>query len=197
MKEINEEIKKECMNTLNAALKAAGKEEITEEQAAAKNVGNNGYSLGQQFHTTGKVGPVTTTINGTKSVYIGVETKEGIHLSLQKLMNISSMRGFSTTEKAINETRKSKNAQEVEAKEVTPEIIEEFDFAEVFQPETRNLYDFYAYCVENKVFLNKTITYLGTVVRQLEAKKDSPAGNFELYKKGDKRAMSAPLFKVE
>lgn len=197
MKEIDEKVKKECMEALNAALKAAGKDEITAEQAAAKNVGNNGYSLGQQFHSTGKVGPVTANINGNKSVYIGVETKEGVHLSLQKLMNISSMRGFSTTEKAINETRKNKNAQEVEQKEVIPEVIPEFSFDEVFQPETRNLYDFYAYCVENKVFLNKTITYLGTVVRQLEAKKDSPAGNFECYKKGDKRAMSAPLFKVE
>ncbi len=197
MKEISLQVKKECVESLNKARKEAGLTELSEKDIAKKNVGNNGYTLGQTFHTTGVVEPVTTDINGNKSVYIGVETIEGTYLSLQRLMGISSMKGFSTTEKAINETRKTINAKEVETTEVIPEVIEDFNFDEVFQPVTRNLYDFYAYCVENSVFEGKTVTYLGTVVRQLEAKKDAPAGNFELYKKGDKRAMSAPLFKVE
>lgn len=197
MKEINESVKKEFLNSLNAARTAAGLAIIADNEK--RNIGNNGYTLGQSFIATGKIEPVTVDINGRKSVYIGVECENGVMLSLQRLMNISSLKGYSTTEMAINQTREklSENSPVTET-EVKPEVIENFDFADVWQPETRDLYDEAAYLVEHpEVLKGKKITYLGTVVRQLVAKKDSNRDNFELYLKGDKRAMSAPLFSIE
>lgn len=156
-------------------------------------VGNNGYTLGQQFHSNG-MKLVETEINGKKTVYVAVTTEEGIDLSVKSLMGISSLSGYETTGEFESESREA--GKKVVTK-IKAEVVDDFDFERVFQPACRQLLDFIAEAEENGTFDGKTITYLGKVVRPYEAKKDSPATSFETYKKGDKRAMSVKLWSVE
>lgn len=156
-------------------------------------VGNNGYTLGQQFHSTG-MKLVEAEINGKKSVYVAVTTEEGIDLSIKSLMGVSSLSGYETTGEFESESREA--GKKVVTK-IKAEVVDNFDFEQCFQPSCRQLLDFIAEAEENSFFEGKTITYLGKVVRPYEAKKDSPATSFEAYKKGDKRAMAVKLWSVE
>lgn len=155
-------------------------------------VGNNGYTLGQQFHSTG-MKLVETEINGKKSVYVAVTTEEGIDLSIKSLMGVSSLSGYETAGEFESESREA--GKKVVTK-IKAEVVDNFDFEQCFQPSCRQLLDFIAEAEENSFFEGKIITYLGKVVRPYEAKKDSPATSFEVYKKGDKRAMTVKLWSV-
>lgn len=156
-------------------------------------VGNNGYTLGQQFHSTG-MKLVEMEINGKKTVYVAVTTKEGIDLSIKSLMGVSSLSGYETTGEFESESREA--GKKVVTK-IKAEVVDDFDFEQCFQPSCRQLLDFIAEVEENAFFEGKTITYLGKVVRPYEARLDSPSTSFETYKKGDKRAMAVKLWSVE
>lgn len=156
-------------------------------------IGNNGYTLGQQFHSTGmKV--IDTEINGKKSVYVAVTTEEGVDLSVKSLMGLSSLSGYELSGSFESESRE---AGKKVVTQIKAEVVDNFDFEQVFQPSCRQLLDFIAEADEQSLFDGKTITYLGKVVRPYEAKKDSPATSFEVYKKGDKRAMAVKLWSIE
>ena len=155
------------------------------------NVGSNGYSLGQTFHTTGmRVVPRTDAV----SAYIAVTTSEGTDLSLRSLMGVSSLKGYETSGKFISEFDEKKQKT---SREISAEVIDGFDFGDVFQPSCRQFLSFAAECEDTNFWAGKTVEYLGNVVRPYEAKKDSPASSFEKYKAGYKRAMSARLWSVE
>lgn len=156
-------------------------------------VGNNGYTLGQQFHSNG-MKLVETEINGKKSVYVAVTTGEGIDLSIKSLMGISSLNGYETTGEFDSESREA--GKKVVTK-VKAEVVDNFDFERVFQPACRQLLDFITEAEESAFFEDKIIIYLGKAVRPYEAKKDSPATSSEVYKKGDKRAMAVHLWEVK
>lgn len=156
-------------------------------------VGNNGYAIGQEFHATGDLKVKETEINGKKAVYVVVETEEGVELSIKSLMNISSLQGYHTEGTFKSE---SLEAGKTVSKDLTAQVVEGFDFADVYQPTSRQLLSFIADAEESNLFRGKTIRYLGTVVRPYEAKKDSPATSFEKYKAGMQRAMSQKLWEV-
>lgn len=173
-------------NYLEAA-KAAGMKEPTNST-----VGNNGYTLGQQFHSTGlKV--VQSEINGKKTAYVAVTTEEGIDLSIKSLMGISSLSGYEVEGEFESESQEA--GKKVTTK-IKAEVVSNFDFGQVYQPSCRQLLDFIAEADESGFFEGKTITYLGKVVRPYEAKKDSPSASFETYKKGYKRAMAVKVWSV-
>jgi hypothetical protein len=72
---------------------------------AVRNVGNNGYNLGQSFTLTGAIEVVDIKDNDDKvtGCYLGLPTEEGPKLSLAALMGVSTLRGYilegSVTEK--------------------------------------------------------------------------------------------------
>lgn len=172
---------------LEAAKKANMKEPTN------NTVGNNGYALGQEFHSTGALQVVETEINGNKTAYVAVETEEGTLLSIKSLMNISSLQGYETEGKFTSE---SKEGGKTVSTEVVAKVVDDFSFDDVYQPSTRQLLSFIADCEENSTFKGKTIRYLGTVVRPYTAKKPSPRTSFEKYEAGMQRAMSVRLWSV-
>ena len=157
-----------------------------------KDVGNNGYSIGQVFHSTGVIDVREVKIDGKDAVYVAVETKEGIWLSIKSLMSLSSLNGYETEGEHECEYMEGNATL---TKKVKAEVVDGFDFNEVYQPTNRAVLSFIADAEEKNLFANKTITYLGTVVRPYIAKKDSQPG-FEKYKKGMKRVMTAKLWSV-
>lgn len=166
-----------------------------------KTVGNNGYTLGQEFHATGVLKVVDTTIQGNKAVYVAVETEEGVDLSVKSLMGLSSLTGYHTespegTEGFLHQWTEKATDKEYKSKMIAPSVVEDFDFADVFQPKSRNLLEFIAIAEEEELFKGKTIRYLGNVVRPYVATKPSKGG-FEHYKEGAQRAISVKLWSVD
>lgn len=171
------------------------------EKLETKIIGNNGYSLGQEFHATGTLKVVEQEINGNKAVYVAVETTEGVDLSIKSLMGLSSLNGYHTqspegTEGFEHQWMDKASDKEYKSKMVAPSVVEDFDFSEAFQPKSRNLLEFIAIAEEEELFKGKTIRYLGTVVRPYVAKKKSEGG-FEHFKEGANRTISVKLWSVE
>lgn len=169
----------------------------TEEQKnrlMTKTVGNNGYTIGQSFEAD-HVDVVEREINGNRVTYPAVICKDGTALSLQQMMNISSMNGYKTEGEFINQT-----IDNPEGVKVTAKVADDFDFSEATQPATRNFLEYFDMAVTTKYFEGKTITYLGQVVRPSVAVKDAPEsikGNKQLaWKKGMKRAQAVKLWNI-
>lgn len=161
-------------------------------------VGNNGYSVGQSFKLTGEIEYKTNEINGTKSVYWVLLAEGGIELSLMSLMGVSSLKGYcadNTKEFPVefyNAPTKSKDTRTV-----TATVESDFDFEDVWQPPTRNLLDLAGMIADGDLNLKgKTVTYLGTVVKDFTAKKDSEQ-NGEKVKEGYKRVIETRLWSME
>lgn len=199
MKELTKEMKNELFESINAVRTSAGLKAI--DPKATRTVGNNGRSIGETGVLTGEINPAVEVkdVNGkTTATYIGLKTDKGDYISLQSLMGITSMNGYSVNEAATHEwDEKVGTKTEKQSKEVKPEVAEGFDFSEMWKPKYRDLYDEAAYLMANpEEIKDKTYTYWGTVVRQITAKKDAPATSFEKYKTGYKRAMSARMFSL-
>lgn len=161
-------------------------------------VGNNGYAVGQSFKLTGEIEYKTNEINGTKSVYWVLLAEGGIELSLMSLMGVSSLKGYCTDNtkefpvEFYNASTKSKDTRTV-----TATVESDFDFEDVWQPPTRNLLDLAGMIADGDLNLKgKTITYLGTVVKDFTAKKDSEQ-NGEKVKKDYKRVIETRLWSME
>lgn len=172
-----------------------GKEKL--EALEKRNVGNNGYVIGQEFHLTGDIKTVTNEINGVKQVYIALTTKEGTDLSLQALMGVSSLKGyvfdadvdveFDTKDEAGSFVKKSRKVRSDFSKG---------DFTNVWMPETRNLLTLAGMIAEKHINLtNKTATYLGTAVKPITAKKRGEQNN-EKFKEGYARAIETKLWSI-
>ena len=159
----------------------------------SREIGRNGYYPGQTFHAIGLViVPATDTL---PTPYIGVETTEGVTLSVKSLMGLSSIRGYQLEGSYPSEflTKEGEKATE----QIEAAVINGFRFDEAFQPSTRNFLDFVAECEASKFFEDKTITYLGTVVRPFVAKKPSNPSFSEQYKEGFARCITAKLWSVK
>lgn len=179
----------------------------------SKTVGNNGFVPGQQFTLTGEVVVANVTDNGGKitGCFLGLPTTEGTTLSLQSVMGISSMKGYTEKEEVEHEYLNAKDLNaEVQSEKVKPEVIENFDFSDVYKPASRELLKFAAYAAENEIFKDKTATFLGTVCKQITAKQgtdsktgrkvdvwEDPIAPGRFVKTGLKRVISTKLWKVE
>ena len=168
------------------------------KELIGKTVGNNGYAVGQKFTLLGTIDFKEQTINGMKTVYWYLPTKEGTELSLMSLMGVSSLKGYCTDsarEFAVefyNASTKGKDSRTV-----TATVESDFDFADVWQPPTRNLLDLAGMIASGDLDIkDKTVTYLGTVVKDFTAKKDSEQ-NGEKVKKDYKRVLETRLWSME
>lgn len=161
-------------------------------------VGNNGYSVGQSFTLTGEIEYKTNEINGTKSVYWVLLAEGGVELSLMSLMGVSSLKGYcvDNTQKFPVEFYNAKT-KEKDSRTVTATVESDFDFDDVWQPPTRNLLELAGMVADGDLNLKgKTVTYLGTVVKDFTAKKDSEQ-NGEKVKEGYKRVIETRLWSMK
>lgn len=164
-------------------------------------VGNNGFALGQSFTLTGELKIIRNLSDKgvPTAIYLALGTKEGTDISLQSIMNISSLNGYILNDTPIFEdysTTKAKNAEKL-TKEHQTTLVEDFDFSDVYQPPTRNLIDFATQIQQGKVQLEGLkATYLGTAYKQITAKKDGDSFG-EHYLAGYRRCIATKLWKVE
>ena len=188
--------------TTNGAKKGA----LTEKETSA-NVGNNGQALGDEVTFTGEIDfavPYKDANGVLISTYIGAKTTSGTWFSIRRMMGLSSLKGYQTEGELPHETGKKKyksqGSEELDAsysvKMVKAEVVEDFDFADVYQPEDRNLYRFATMLKATNALADVTIKYLGTVIKPYEAKDVSPATAFETWFKGAKRVMESPLYAI-
>jgi hypothetical protein len=157
----------------------------TEAELLAKNVGNNGYVVGQEFTLTGDIKTATSEINGEKQTYIVLTTKEGTELSLQTLMGVSSLKGYVfDTDVEVEFDGKDENNNPVKKSRKVRGDFDKNRFDEVWMPASRNLLTLAGMIAEKHVNLtNKTVTYLGTAVKPITAKKkgESNGEKFNIY----------------
>lgn len=184
----NKDVKKSALaEQFRSQVVAAGGEDPSK-----KNIGNNGYTVGQEFHCTGVLKIQESELNGKKYPWMGVETKEGTFLSLKSLMNISSLNGYLTEGKVEVESNGAKKSDPAVVTEETASVVEDFSFDMVGQPTSRNFMQFIEDADLNELFKGVTVTYLGTVVKPIVAKKDGTN-----FKAGMKRAITTKLWGYE
>lgn len=161
-------------------------------------VGNNGYSVGQSFKLTGEIEYKTTEINETKSVYWVLLAEGGVELSLMSLMGVSSLKGYCVDNtKEFSVEFYNARTKDKDTRTVTATVESDFDFEDVWQPPTRNLLDLAGMIADGDLNLKgKTVTYLGTVVKDFTAKKDSEQ-NGEKVKEGYKRVIETRLWSMK
>jgi hypothetical protein len=168
------------------------------EYDQTRTLGNNGYQLGQSFTLTGEINYKTNEINGSKTVYWYLTTEEGTDLSLMSLMGVSSLKGYSvdSNEEFPVEFYNGKT-KDKETRMVRAEVVNDFDFDNVWQPASRHFLTLIGMIIEGDLELKgKTATFLGTAVRPFTAKKDSTQ-NGEKVKEGYQRVMETRLWNVE
>lgn len=172
------------------------KRKITDKEKN-QNVGSNGMKLGDVITFTGEIDfnvPVTDAKGKITSTYIGGKLDNGTYFSIKKLMGISSMRGYITTGELPHTTGKTeKDAKVVNIK---AEVVEDFDFDNVFQPEDRNLFRFATMLKATNALENVSFRYVGTVIKGYEAKDKNPPEAFENWFAGAKRVMQSALFEL-
>lgn len=159
-----------------------------------RTVGNNGYYIGQQFTLTGEIDWKEQDVNGTKQVYWFLITEEGAELSLQSLMGISSLKNYLLEGEVVVEYKGEKNAKT--ERKVTASVQEGTTENDLWVPKSRHFLTEVQNILEGVENLkNKKVTFLGTAVRPINAKKDGTQ-NGESYNKGWKRAIETKLWSV-
>lgn len=173
-----------------------GKEKL--EALEKRNVGNNGYVIGQEFTLTGDIKAATNEINGAKQVYIVLTTKEGTDLSLQALMGVSSLKGYVfDTDVDVEFDGKDENNAVVKKVRKVRSDFDKNAFGSVWMPETRNLLTLAGMIAEKHINLTgKTATFLGTAVKPITAKKKGEQ-NGEKFKEFYARAIETKLWSIE
>lgn len=165
----------------------------TEAEMRERNVGNNGYTLGQQFTFTGEIKVKENTINGVKQTYIVLPTEEGTELSLMAIMGVSSLKGYDL-ENAV--TIEYKNGTRKDSRTTKSDLIEGFEFGQVWQPKTRNFLELAGMIAEGAIQLKGVVaTYLGVAVKPITAKKAGES-NGEKFDKDYKRAIETRLWSL-
>lgn len=190
MKEIDEAKVAKTIERMNKLREENGLDKLKEVdgKTVITSIGTNGRQVGQEFTFTGelKLDCKVVDANGkVTSIYEGFGLSDGTYLSVKQFMGLSSLLGYNLSGE-FTQT----NGTKYEAK-----TIEDFNFEDCFQPETREYIPFLTWLLENPNFYEKgkTIRYLAFVVRPYEAKKAGEAFG-EKWKKGDTRCMTAKLW---
>ena len=170
-----------------------------------RNVGNNGYVIGQQFELDGSFG-VEEIKNGDKTTgaYFACGTRQGVKLSLASLMGLTSLRGYKLSGEDTSYCAKI-NGEPTEAQlkdsvKYTAQVADDVDetFVGWADCPTRDIYDLVVR-IENEQFNldGIAVEYKGQVIRGWEAKKggdDIVVG--KKYVQGAHRVTRQHLFKV-
>lgn len=177
----------ESANSLREKVLGKAKDDKEREKLENQVIGSNGFALGQEFTITGAAW-VERVINNQSVGYPVFTTEQGSEISIKQVMGISSLVGYETSGTFENE---SGTKGKLEIDHVTAQVVEGFDFADVFQPSTRKYLDFLDLADQGK-FNGRTLTYLGTVVRPFIAKKAGTGS--QTYPVGAKRTITVKLW---
>ena len=165
----------------------------TEAEMLNRTVGNNGYTLGQTFTFTGEIKVKENDIDGVKQTYIVLPTEEGTELSLMALMGVSSLKGYDLENEV---TIEFKNGTKNESRTTKSDLIDGFEFSQVWQPKTRNFLELAGMIAEGEINLKgQTATYLGIAVKPIVAKKAGES-NREKFVAGMRRAIETRLWSI-
>jgi hypothetical protein len=180
---------------------------VLTEKEINSSVGSNGQALGDEITFTGEINmavPFKDDKGNVISTYIGAKTTTGTWFSIRRMMGISSMKGYFTEGEFPHETGKrkfkAKNSEELDASYactmVKAEVVEDFDFSDVYQPEDRNLYRFATMLKATNALENVTSQYLGSVVKTYKAKSANPPEAFESWFEDALRVIETPLYAI-
>lgn len=181
--------KSEILKSFKSEAEALGRTVDLENE---KRVGSNGYNIGQSFTLTGeiKIAKVTNGNGETTGVYLALPTKEGVDLSLQSLMGLSSLRGYEMQGEADDSTGNHYDA------EVAGDVKK--DFVGWKNLPSRDLYEMAARIESGDIKLEgKKVTYKGRVFRKWNARQagtDLTTG--QSYAEGDARVSRVQLWHV-
>ena len=170
-----------------------------------RNVGNNGYVIGQQFELDGSFG-VEEIKNGDKvtGAYFACGTRQGVKLSLASLMGLTSLRGYKLSGEDTSYCAKI-NGEPTEAQlkdsvKYTAQVADDVDetFVGWADCPTRDIYDLVVR-IENEQFNldGIAVEYKGQAIRGWDAKKGGDdIGVGKKYVPGAHRVTRQHLFKV-
>ncbi len=188
-----------------ATIRKEADKDWKDDTQQVRNVGNNGYVIGQQFELDGSFG-VEKIKNGDKvtSAYFACGTKQGIKLSLASLMGLTSLRGYMLSGEDTSYLSKINgeptDAQKKDSVKYVAEVADDVDelFVGWADCPTRDIYDLVVR-IENEQFDLEGITveYKGQAIRGWDAKKggDDIVVN-KKYTAGAHRVTRQHLFKV-
>lgn len=180
--------KSETLKEFKTRAEALGR---TVDLEAEKRVGSNGYNIGQVFTLDGSL-KIAEVRRGTEvtGVFLALGTKEGVDLSLQSLMGLSSLRGYELEGEADDSTGNHYDA------EVAKDVKK--DFVGWRNIPTRDLYEMAARIEAGEIKIaDKKITYKGRVFRKWIARTagtDLTTG--QAYAEGDERVSRVQLWQV-
>lgn len=156
-----------------------------------KTVGSNGYNIGQTFTLTGEI--VVAEVKRDSEItsyFLALPTKEGVNLSLQSLMGLSSLRGYEMSGEADDSTGNHYDA------EVANDVDK--NFVGWRNLPTRDLYEIAAKIEAGEIKLeNKKVTYKGRVFRKWKARSaGTDLATGKSYAEGDERVSRVQLWQV-
>lgn len=160
---------------------------------AVRNVGNNGYNLGQQFTLTGAIEVVDILDpNDNKTVtgcYLGLPTVEGPKLSLAALMGVSTLRGY-ILDGTIKDSHDAEFTAETTADAKKPNF-------KCWDLKDRNIYALAKKIREDSAWLqNKKVTFHGIALRTITRRQDTTDFNNVDWKAGEKSVIQQRLWSV-
>ena len=188
-----------------ATIRKAADKDWKDDTQQVRNVGNNGYVIGQQFELDGSFG-VEEIKNGDKvtGAYFACGTKQGIKLSLAGLMGLTSLRGYmlsgEDTSYLSKVTGEPTDKQKEDSVKYVAKVADDVDETFVGWEDcpTRDIYDLVVR-IENEQFDLEGIAveYKGQAIRGWDAKKagDDIVVN-KKYAAGAHRVTRQHLFKV-
>ena len=188
-----------------ATIRKAADKDWKDDTQQVRNVGNNGYVIGQQFELDGTFG-VEEIKNSDKvtGAYFACGTRQGVKLSLASLMGLTSLRGYTLsgedTSYLSKITGEPTEAQLKDSVKYTAKVADDVDetFVGWADCPTRDIYDLVVR-IENEQFSldGITVEYKGQAIRGWDAKKggdDIVVG--KKYTAGAHRVTRQHLFKV-
>lgn len=202
MKEITNEMRQSVIDQRNAFRKEHGLAELTEQQIN-RVIGNNGMNIGDTVKLTGEIDlnvPIKDAKGKITGSYIGVKTTNGTFMSIKALMNITSLRGYVLDgQTKVEYSVKENNKNVTKERFVTSELIEDFNFSMVNQPECRNENEFAAFLIAYpEIIKDAELRLLGTVYKPFIASEDkTDLATGEKYLKGMQRAIAQKLYSLE
>ena len=189
-----------------ATIRKAADSKWVDDTKNVRNVGNNGYVIGQQFELDGTFG-IEEIKNGNKTTgaYFACGTKQGVKLSLANLMGLSSLNGYKLEGEdtaylePIGEDGPTDN-QKADSVKYTAKVADDVDDTFIGWEDcpTRDIYDLVVRIENEQVRLEGiTVEYKGQVIRGWDAKKKgNDLTTNKSYSVGAHRVTRQHLFKV-
>lgn len=194
---------KEVLDKINAARTAAGKKELSADDAKKQVVGNTGVAIGTTYTLTGEVSYEEIKDDAGKvseffPALVGIDgSGQRKVVSLAQIMGVSSLKGYTQTGTVENTVRPNGvDSSEVVDMPILCEKAENFNFEDdVWQPPTRNKWELYAFLVKHPdYFKDAKVTYVAFFGKKAVAKTPSKFAPWHAPK--DVYAMTIKLWRV-